>query len=663
MFYLPVTLIVTLLASLIVAYIINPVFAVQFMKPHHEDEGKETFASGIKKLKVTSVVMLSLVIICYLVGAKGTGNFLILMLLLVYLNKFVLTKLIFAWQNKVWPGIQERYARLLNRMLNGRGAVYMILSVVGLFILSIIVTGIAKPKVVFFPSSDPNFVYTYISLPVGTSVDYTDSITRLVEERIYKVVEPDGKPNPIVESVISNVAVGATDPNSGDRSVASNKGKVSVAFVEFEKRDGESTSAYLSKIRESVKGIAGAEIIVDKEANGPPVGKAVSIEITGEDLDELVLASKKIKLYLDSLQISGIEELKSDIQNVKPELVVDINRERANREGISTAQIGMEIRNAVFGIEASKFRDENDEYPIQIRFKDEQRNNINELMNQKITFRDMNMGGMLRQVPISALADIRYENTFGGIKRKNQKRIVTLESNVLEGYTPNEVVAAVQTALNGIALPEGVNIRMGGEQEEQAATGAFLGTALLVSLGLMLLILVIQFNSVGKPLLILSEIMFSVIGVLLGLSITGMSISIVMTGVGIVALGGIVVRNGILLVEFTDILIEGGMPLRQAVVEAGKTRMTPVILTASATILGLIPLAVGFNIDFVSLFQEFNPHIFFGGDSVAFWGPLSWTMIFGLSFATLLTLFLVPAMYLVYGSLREKIYGKPKTSL
>jgi multidrug efflux pump subunit AcrB len=585
------------------------------------------------------------------------------MLLLVYLNKFVLTKLIFAWQNKVWPGIQERYARLLNRMLNGRGAVYMILSVVGLFILSIIVTGIAKPKVVFFPSSDPNFVYTYISLPVGTSVDYTDSITRLVEERIYKVVEPDGKPNPIVESVISNVAVGATDPNSGDRSVASNKGKVSVAFVEFEKRDGESTSAYLSKIRESVKGIAGAEIIVDKEANGPPVGKAVSIEITGEDLDELVLASKKIKLYLDSLQISGIEELKSDIQNVKPELVVDINRERANREGISTAQIGMEIRNAVFGIEASKFRDENDEYPIQIRFKDEQRNNINELMNQKITFRDMNMGGMLRQVPISALADIRYENTFGGIKRKNQKRIVTLESNVLEGYTPNEVVAAVQTALNGIALPEGVNIRMGGEQEEQAATGAFLGTALLVSLGLMLLILVIQFNSVGKPLLILSEIMFSVIGVLLGLSITGMSISIVMTGVGIVALGGIVVRNGILLVEFTDILIEGGMPLRQAVVEAGKTRMTPVILTASATILGLIPLAVGFNIDFVSLFQEFNPHIFFGGDSVAFWGPLSWTMIFGLSFATLLTLFLVPAMYLVYGSLREKIYGKPKTSL
>jgi len=609
------------------------------------------------------VVMLSLVIICYLVGAKGTGNFLMLMLLLVYLNKFVLTKLIFAWQNKVWPGIQERYARLLNRMLNGRGAVYMILSVVGLFILSIIVTGIAKPKVVFFPSSDPNFVYTYISLPVGTSVDYTDSITRLVEERIYKVVEPDGKPNPIVESVISNVAVGATDPNSGDRSVASNKGKVSVAFVEFEKRDGESTSAYLSKIRESVKGIAGAEIIVDKEANGPPVGKAVSIEITGEDLDELVLASKKIKLYLDSLQISGIEELKSDIQNVKPELVVDINRERANREGISTAQIGMEIRNAVFGIEASKFRDENDEYPIQIRFKDEQRNNINELMNQKITFRDMNMGGMLRQVPISALADIRYENTFGGIKRKNQKRIVTLESNVLEGYTPNEVVAAVQTALNGIALPEGVNIRMGGEQEEQAATGAFLGTALLVSLGLMLLILVIQFNSVGKPLLILSEIMFSVIGVLLGLSITGMSISIVMTGVGIVALGGIVVRNGILLVEFTDILIEGGMPLRQAVVEAGKTRMTPVILTASATILGLIPLAVGFNIDFVSLFQEFNPHIFFGGDSVAFWGPLSWTMIFGLSFATLLTLFLVPAMYLVYGSLREKIYGKPKTSL
>lgn len=559
------------------------------------------------------------------------------------------------FQTKVWPAVQDRYARLLNRALQGRRPIWLLVGTVGLLIFSFVLTGIVKPKVVFFPNSDPNFVYTYINLPVGTNAEYTDSITRIVEDRVYKVMEPDGKPNPIVESIISNVAVGATDPNDGDRSTAPNKGKVSVAFVEFAHRNGASTSVYLDKIREAVKGIPGAEITVDKEAAGPPVGKPVSIEITGDDLTDLIQVSKRLKLYLDSLQIPGVEELKSDIQNNKPEIVVDIDRERANREGISTAQIGGEIRNAVFGAEVSKFRDANDEYPIQLRYKEDQRNNIDVLMNLKITYRDMNMGGMIRQVPLPSVAKIHYDNTFGGIKRKNQKRIVTLSSNVLSSANPNEVVGKVQDAVARFSIPSGISIDMTGEQQEQKETGAFLGAALMTSLGLIFLILVMQFNSISRPLIILSEILFSVIGVLLGMSIFNMQISIIMTGIGIVALAGIVVRNGILLVEFTDLLMEQGMELKAAIIEAGRTRMTPVILTASATILGLIPLAVGLNIDFVTLFTEFNPHIFFGGDSVAFWGPLSWTMIFGLSFATFLTLILVPAMYLLAMRLKQKL--------
>lgn len=658
MFYLPITLIVTLLASLLVAYIINPVFAVQFMKPHEDSNDEQVKIRKNRRLKRTSIIILSAALLFYISGNIGGGNFLVLMFLLTLLNRFVLEKAIYNWQEKIWPGIQDAYARLLTRLIAGKRSIWLMVGTFGLFVFSIILTGIVKPKVVFFPEGQPNFIYTYITLPVGTKVEYTDSITRIVENKIYKIMEPDGKKNPIVESIISNVAVGATDPNSGDRSTAPHKGKVSIAFVEFEHRHGVSTLAYLEKIRKEVKGIPGVEIIVDKEANGPPVGKPVSIEITGDDLDELILTSQKLKFYLDSLQIDGIEELKSDIQNVKPEILVEIDRERANREGVSTAQIGMEIRNSVFGIEASKFRDENDEYPIQVRFQEDQRSNIEDLLNQKITFRDMNMGGMLRQVPISAVANIKYGNTFGGIKRKNQKRIVTLESNVLSNANPNEVVAKVTEAISGFQLPENVSIGMGGEQEQQQETASFLGMALLASLALIFLILVTQFNSVGKPILILIEIFFSVIGVLLGLSIFNMTISVVMTGVGIVALAGIVVRNGILLVEFTDILIAQGMPLRQAVVEGGRTRMTPVILTASAAILGLIPLAVGMNIDFVTLFTELNPKIFFGGESVAFWGPLSWTMIFGLSFATFLTLFLVPAMYLIYGKLKIRIFGK-----
>jgi len=655
MFYLPVTLIVTLLASLVVAYIVNPVFAVQFMKPHQDENLPEVKAKKLKGLKINLIILAAIALLSYIAGSLAMGNFVVFLMLLTIFNRYILEKAIIKFQNITWPSIQARYERFMKKLIVGKRPIWLLLGTFGLFIFSIMLMGIVKPKVVFFPEAEPNFIYAYITLPVGTSTEYTDSITKIVEDRVYKVIEPDGKPNRIVESIISNVAVGATDPNSGDRATSPNKGKVSVGFVEFEKRDGRSTSVYLDQIRNAVKGIPGAEIIVDKEANGPPVGKAVSIEITGDDLDELVSTSKKLKVYLDSLQIPGIEELKSDVQNVKPEVVVDIDRERANREGISTGQIGMEIRNAVFGIEASKFRDENDEYPIQVRFKEDQRNNIDALLNLKIIYRDMNMGGMIRQVPLSAVANVHYDNTFGGIKRKNQKRIIMLESNVLNGFTPNEVVAAVERSIKSYDLPETVAVKMGGEQEEQKETGAFLGNALLISLGLMFLILVTQFNSVGKPIIILAEIFFSIIGVFLGLSIFGMSISIVMTGIGIVALGGIIVRNGILLVEFTDLLMEQGMSVENAVVEAGKTRMTPVILTASATILGLIPLAVGLNIDFVSLFEHFNPHIFFGGDNVAFWGPLSWTMIFGLSFGTLLTLFLVPAMYLLMYKLKVRL--------
>ena len=256
---------------------------------------------------------------------------------------------------------------------------------------------------------------------------------------------------------------------------------------------------------------------------------------------------------------------------------------------------------------------------------------------------------------MSSFAQVKYSDTYGVIKRKNQKRVVSIFSNVLTGYNENSVVQDVEAALKNFNAPIGVSVKMTGAQEEQAETSAFLGWAMMTSLLLIVLILVLQFNSISKPLIILTEIVFSIIGVLIGFSLFKMEFSIVMSGVGIIALAGIVVRNGILLVEFTDLLRAKGVPVFDAIVEAGKTRMTPVILTASATILGLIPLAVGLNIDFSTLFSEFNPHIYFGGDNTAFWGPLSWTMIFGLSFATFLTLIMVPVMYLISERLKNRV--------
>lgn len=649
MFYLPITLIVTLLASLLVAYIINPVFAVDFMKPHDANEHKNRNNKGFK---ITSVVFGVIAFLLYLGQSWGMANLTVTIYLLYCLNRFVLQDVILKFQEKTWPNFQENYKKVLVWVLQGSRPVWMLVATVGLLFFSIFLTSVRKPNVVFFPQSDPNFIYTYIALPIGTDQVYTDSITHIIEDRIYKVV---GDSNPIVESIISNVAIGANNPQSFDFSTSPHLGKVTVAFVPFGKRDGASTVVYLDKIREVVKGIPGAEITVEQEQGGPPTGKPINIEITGDDFDELIAVSKDLKRYLDSLAIPGIEELKSDLQANKPEIIVEIDRERANREGISTAVIGKELRDAIFGAEVSKFKDAKDDYPIQLRYAFDQRNNINALMNLKITYRDMNMGGMIRQIPLASVAKVSYGNTFGGIKRKNQRRMVTVSSNVLSGYNANEIVAKIQKAVGRYPLPQSVLITMTGEQEKQAETGAFLGNAMLISFGLIFFILVTQFNSISKPVIIFSEIFFSIIGVLLGLSIFNMDVSVVMTGVGVIALAGIVVRNGILLVEFTDLLMEQGMEMRDAIIEAGKTRMTPVILTASATILGLVPLAVGFNIDFVGLFSSFEPHIHFGGDNVAFWGPLSWTMIFGLSFATFLTLVLVPVMLFLSNKLKLKL--------
>jgi multidrug efflux pump len=636
MMYLPVTLIITLTASLVVAYIINPVFAVDFM--HHEE------APDLKKrkkgIRITAIILLVAAAIFYVSGSFGLGNFAVTMLLLYLLYRYVLERAIQSFQNKVWPAVQRKYAGFLEWALKRSKWVFGGTVVLLFFVL--ILTFLRSPKVVFFPKSEPNFVYVYLTLPVGTKPAATDSVARIVEERVYSVI---GENNPIVESVITNVAVGANE-SQDDRSPYSHKAKVGVGFVEFAHRNGQSTAKYMEQIREATKGIPGVEIAVDQEQNGPPTAKPINIEISGEKFEDLVVASINLKRYLDALDIPGVEEIKTDLQLNKPEVVIEVDRERANREGISTYQIGGELNAAVLGREISRYRDVNDDYPIVMRYKIDQRNNLEELKNLIITYRDMNMGGRIRQVPLSAFADVKYTSTYAGIKRKNHKRVVTLSSNVLGDYNPNEVVAKIQTAAAEFTdMPKGVAVNLTGEQEEQAETASFLGNALLISLGLILLILITQFNSIGRTFIILSEIIFSVIGVLLGLAIFNMEISIVMTGIGIVALAGIVVRNGILLVEFTDKLRQDGLSTHDAIVEAGRVRMTPVLLTATATILGMIPLAIGFNIDFVTMFTELNPKIYFGGDSVAFWGPLSWTIIFGLSFATFITLILVPVMY------------------
>lgn len=652
MMYLPITLIIALLASLLVAYIINPVFAADFMKPHgHKDKNASRVTKGFK---VTTVIFASIAFLFYLINV-GLGNFVVFIYLLYVIHHFWLIDVIEKFQTTTWPRVQQAYKNLLAWCLYRYRPVYIALGVVGLFIFAIVFTGIRKPPVVFFPNGDPNFIYTFIRMPIGTDQRVTDSITAIVEDRVINAI---GKDNPVVESVISNVAIGASDnPFDAGNQAIPHLGKVTVAFVKFSERQGQSTREFLDDIRDAVKGIKGAEISVSSEVNGPPTGKPINIEVAGDDFDVLVETADRLHRYLVAQQVPGVEELKSDFQSDKPEIVINIDREKANREGISTGQIGQALNTAVYGYEISRFRDENDDYPIQLRVREDQRNDVNALINMPITYRDMGMGGVVRQVPLSAVATVEYTNTFAGIRRIDQKRVITISSNVLASHNENEVVADIKERLKDFPIPDGVTVDMTGAQEEQAEAASFLMTAFGLAFALMFMILVIQFNSVSKPVIILSEIVFSLIGVLIGFSLFKMEMSIVMTGVGILALTGLVVRNGILLVEFTDLLREQGVSLYEAIIEAAKTRMTPVMLTTLAASMGLIPLAVGLNIDFVTLFTHFDPQLYFGGDNVAFWGPLSWTMIFGLLFGTFLTLVVVPVMYLLVAKLKERVYG------
>ena len=657
MIYLPTMLIFTLAASLIVAFIMNPVFAVDFM---NHPEGEKEPKSAIFR-KPSFWIPLGAGIMLDLAGATFMGNLLIFLMLMILLNRYVLDAAIHGFQHRALPWIMGHYESLLRWALKGWRPVGLLLSTFGLLIFSflafVISINVGHVGVVFFPKADPNQVYVYLKLPVGTNVEYTDSITRMLETRVNKVLGTEnGKHNPLVDSVISNVAIGASDPASGDRSTRSELGRVQVSFVEYEKREGVSTRPYLDKIRAVMTGIPGSEISVDQESGGPPTDPPVNIEIASEDFDALIKTASNLKNYLDSLQVPGMEELKMDVDLTNPEITLTVNRERALIEGVSSSQIGQQVRTALFGREVSKIKEGKDEYKIQLRNNEMQRQSLTNLLNMRVSFRDIASGGAIKNIPISSLVTVEPTSTLGSVKRKNQKRVITLRSNVLttQGYNATAVnVEIAKDIADFKKKADGVTIKQTGEGEQQAETGAFLLKALVIALLLILLVLVLQFNSLSKPIIILTEIVFSIIGVFLGFAITGIEVSVLMTGLGIVGLAGIVVKNGILVIEFTDELRARGVKTREAVIQAGKTRIIPVLLTAVAAILAFIPIAVGFNINFVTLFSELNPHIFFGGDNVAFWKPLSWTIIYGLAFAFFMTLFMVPGMYLIAERLRR----------
>lgn len=659
--YLPITLIIVLTSSLFVATVINPVLTSVFMKVDEKADELAVRKRRRRNVLIYVVAMLLFSALAHFGNVFWMRNALWIVAGITLLNVFFFRGASFYFQNRIVPLMERAYHWFIRIALRRYNPIYTFVGTFLLLVFALMLLGTKQPKVVLFPEADPSYVNAFIELPMGKDIEATDRIMQDMEERVVEIIKPyEG----IVEAVLSQVGQNTGDPNGGpDFGASPHKARLTVSFVPSDERIGVSTFEIMEKLREGLHGIyPGAKIVVDKNQDGPPMGKPINIEVTGDDITTLAVLSEEMIAFIQSKNVGGIEELKKDVQIGKPEMIVHIDREAARRYGLSTYSISDGIRTAVFGKEISKFKEEEDDYPINLRLSDEYRYDINDVLNQKVTFRSQTTGRIM-QVPVSTVATTSLSSTYSSINRKDQERMIVIYSNILEGFNANEVVTELKDVLSSFEMPDGYKWKFTGEQEKQAEEMDFLVTALGIAIFLILIIIVAQFNSLSAPFIIMMSVVFSTIGVFLGYVVNNLDIEIVMTGVGIISLAGIVVNNAIVLIDYINLLIkrkaeELGMEdsshlnkeeVKQAIIEGGATRLRPVLLTAITTVLGLIPLAIGFNFDFFGLVRELDPNVYFGGDNAAFWGTMAWTVIYGLVFATFLTLVVVPAMYwLIY---------------
>jgi len=661
---LPVTLIIVLTSSLFVALIIIPVISSQFSKKDAHNE-----APNKKRIFTLTLIFTGIAIVGLLFGSNVIFMLFIIAAAITISNFLFLHDLGQWFQNKFLVKLENLYLKILKYSLRGKKPGLLLTGTFLLLIITVFFFFANKPKILFFPDNNPSYINIMAELPVGTDITETDSFMLVLEDKIETIIEPDRS---IIKSVLTNVGEGAVEENSFNGG-GPNKGQITVTFKEYEFRKGINTSDIMKDIsKQVINKYPGVLITVNKSKMGPPTGKQINLEITGKDFDDLILLTDTINQIIEAANIDGIEGLKWDMDIGKPEMIISIDRDKARRFGLSTIRIAGTIRNALFGKEISDFKIGEDEYPILLRMKEEYRYNISSLMNQKIIFR--NTQGKLMKVPISAVADFQYSTTYSSVRRKDLNRAITLSSNIIEGFNATEINSQIEDVLKEFdeSIPNGYAYKFTGEQQDQKESMEFLATALLIALALILIILVTQFNSLVKPVIILASVLFSTIGVFGGLATFKMEFVVIMTGVGIVSLAGIVVNNAIVLIDYIEQLrtrkrLELGLdekailPLDAAtecIVQAGKTRLRPVLLTAITTILGLLPMATGMNIDFHGLLTNFHPNIYFGGDMVKFWGPISWTVIFGLTFSTFLTLVIVPVMYRISNRIQAAFIKK-----
>lgn len=650
MSYLPKTLIITLSSSLFVGLIINPVLCAVFMELEtDEDQQKPSMTTkGKWVLSIVGIIILGLLMIG---NPIFWGMMIILGILLVLSFRYFMKPVGLWWQKRGLNRVLESYKSTLVWSLEHR---FIVLGLSFLVLVSsFVVFGMFNQGVEFFPEDiPPNRIYVQIETPAGTNVEFTRNIAEELEGRLTQLDNYED-----VEAIVNTPGAPVSSGMVGGGNTT-NRGTIVLSFVDYNQRQG-STFDTIEQLREMLpQGVAGANITVERSQAGPPTGQPINLEIVGQDLDQLDSLSQEILTILENDPIYGkLDGLETDLPEPRPQTRISVDREKAAIYGVSTAAVGNTIRRAINGVEASQYREGNDEYDIIVRLAKQYREDLSTLSNLTV------MGEEGRQIPLSEIAEWHVEEGYGGIKRIDQNRVVSVQADVRSNYNSNAVLAEAQELLQPYLqdLPEGVTNRWTGQTQEQDEAQDFLMNAFFIALALMAFILISQFNSIAKPFIVLSSVIMSIAGVLYGLVIFQMPFGIIMTGIGVISLAGVVVNNAIVMIDYIDILrSRDSMKLYDALVQGGIVRFRPVILTAVTTTLGLVPLAIGFNLDFIVLandpvlfFTNISEYLYWGGVQAAWWSPMAIAVICGLMFATFLTLIVVPVLYYIIEETRR----------
>ncbi|MEL7371361.1 MAG: efflux RND transporter permease subunit, partial [Myxococcota bacterium] len=538
--------------------------------------------------------------------------------------------------------LTDNRAKLMNTVIGG------LLVIIALF-------GVASTGIEFFPNTDPNQIRVVVTGPLGTNLEASNRLATITHGRVDDLLDKDAKTQQNLKNLLVNVGVGG-DAQFGGGGRRPERSTITMNLVEFNDRN-ERSRITLQKIRSRLEGLPSADIEFTQDEQGPPTGPPVNIEITGPDYEQIVKIAVEVRGLLskwgESGEIQGLVDVRDNLNTGRPELDVRIDRQRAAQFGLSTQKIAFLVRTAVNGSKASTFRDGDDEFDITVRLKEDDRQDLESVKNLTILHEG-------RQIPLVAVADLNISSGLGSITRKDLQRVVTVSANVATEFNAQAVLAEVQKKLQSAEgqLPTGYSMKFTGESEDQQKSFAFLFTALLIGGALISMILIAQFNSINGPLIIMIAVVLSLIGVLLGLLVTRTPFGL-FTFIGIISLAGIVVNNNIVLIDYAMQLRDQGLPKKEAIVTAGATRLRPVLLTAMTTVLGLIPLTFGINVDFVGFLTKFEPDFQIGSASTQFWGPMGTAIISGLTFATFLTLVIVPVMYSLMDSVEGRLFPSP----